>query len=286
MPSLIQSNYKIESLEKIMDQEPVKARPDNFKGEDYDIKFNNISFAYDEEQVIRNISLVAKEKEAIALVGESGSGKSTLAKLLVHYYDVSDGSINIGGQDIREFSLETLGSLISYVSQDTYLFNISILENIRIGKPKATDEEVLLAAKKAQCMDIIKNLPHGYNTIVGGSGNKLSGGEKQRICLARALLKNAVIVVLDEATSFIDAKNEELMNKAIKEAVKDKALIVIAHRLKTISSVDRIYVLKEGQIDSEGKHEDLIKCSEIYKKLWNIGIKSERWNPKGEEYGN
>ena len=145
---------------------------------------------------------------------------------------------------------------------------------------------VLLAAKKAQCMDIIKNLPHGYNTIVGGSGNKLSGGEKQRICLARALLKNAVIVVLDEATSFIDVKNEELMNKAIKEAVKDKALIVIAHRLKTISSVDRIYVLKEGQIDSEGKHEDLIKCSEIYKKPWNIGIKSERWNPKGEEYGN
>lgn len=286
MPALTQLNYKIESLEKIMDQKPIEAGSEDFRGKNYDIRFDNISFAYEDEEVIKDLSLEAKEKEITALVGESGSGKSTLAKLLVHYYDVLSGGITIGGQDIRSFSLETLGGLISYVSQDNYLFNISVLENIRIGNPGATDEEVLSAAKKAQCMDIIESLPQGYNTIVGGAGNKLSGGEKQRICLARALLKNAPVVVLDEATSFIDSKNEELMNKAIREAVKEKTLIVIAHRLKTISGADKIYVMKDGKIDSEGKHDDLINRSEIYKKLWNAAIKSEKWNPKGEKYGN
>ncbi|MCH3964476.1 MAG: ABC transporter ATP-binding protein/permease [Clostridium sp.] len=286
LPALTQLNYKIGNLEKIMDQKPIETGSGSFNGDNYDIKFDNISFAYEDEEVIKDLSLEAKEKEVTALVGESGSGKSTLAKLLVHYYDVLSGSITIGGQDIRNFSLEILGNLISYVSQDNYLFNISLLENIRIGNPKATDKQVLLAAEKAQCMDIIENLPQGYNTIVGGAGNKLSGGEKQRICLARALLKNAPIVVLDEATSFIDSKNEELMNEAIRETVKEKTLIVIAHRLKTISDADKIYVLKDGKIESEGKHEELIEHSEIYKMLWNAGIKSERWNPKGEEYGN
>lgn len=286
MPALTQLNYKIERLEKIMDQNPIETGCEDFTGNNYDIKFNNVSFSYGNEDVIKDLTLEAKEKEVTALVGESGSGKSTLAKLLVHYYDVLSGSITIGGQDIRSFSLETAGKIISYVSQDNYLFNISIMENIRTGKPEATNEEVLSAAEKAQCMDIIKSLPQGYNTVVGGAGNKLSGGEKQRICLARALLKNAPIVILDEATSFIDSKNEELMNKAIRETVKEKTLIVIAHRLKTITDADKIYVLKDGKIDGQGKHEELIEQSEIYKMLWNAGMKSERWNPKGEAYGN
>lgn len=283
LPALAQLNYKIGKLENIMDIEPIETGTESFKGNNYNIEFDNISFAYKDEDVIKGLSLVARKKEITALVGESGSGKSTMAKLLVHYYDVSSGRITIGGQDIRSFSLETLGNLISYVSQDNYLFNISILENIRIGNPKATDQEVLSAAEKAQCTDIIENLPQGVHTIAGAAGNKLSGGEKQRICLARALLKNAPIIVLDEATSFIDSKNEELMNKAITEAVKEKTLIIIAHKLKTIASADKIYVMKDGKIDYEGKHEELIESSHIYKTLWNAGIKSERWNPKGGE---
>lgn len=283
VPALMQINYKIEVLESVMEEEPIKTGTSEFTGANYDVTFNNISFNYDDEVVVNNLTLTAKEGETTALVGESGSGKSTLAKLLVHYYDVGTGSITIGGQDISELSLKTLGNLVSYVSQDVYLFKQSILENIRIGNPRATDEEVMEVAQRAQCVSIFENLSEGIHSIVGTRGDKLSGGERQRICIARALLKDSPIVLLDEAMAYIDAENETLINQALTELSEGKTIITIAHRLMNIMDSEKIYVLEKGNIESEGSHSDLVVSSSIYQKLWNAAIKSENWQPKGGE---
>lgn len=285
VPALTQINYKIEVLESVMEEELIQTDSKAFNGSNYDVTFDGVSFSYDEEAVISNLSLTAKEGETTALVGESGSGKSTLAKLLVHYYDVGDGRITIGGQDIRELSLKTLGNLVSYVSQDVYLFNQSIFENIRIGNPQATEEEVLTAAEKAQCLSIFEHLPEGIHTIVGTRGDKLSGGEKQRICIARALLKDAPIVLLDEAMAYIDAENEKVISQAIAELSKQKTMITIAHRLKNIMNSETIYCLDKGVVETAGTHHDLLDQSDIYRKLWDASIKSENWQPKGSEAG-
>lgn len=285
VPALVQINYKIEGLEAVMDEEPVQTANNAFTGENYNVTFENISFSYEDEPVVNQLTLTAKEGETTAFVGESGSGKSTLAKLLVHYYDVNDGSITIGGQDIRELSLKTLGELVSYVSQDVYLFNQSIFENIRIGNPRATDEEVMEAAKRAQCMSIFENLSEGIHTIVGARGDKLSGGERQRICIARALLKDAPIVLLDEAMAYIDSENEKRINQAMAELAERKTVITIAHRLRHIMNSEKIYVLEKGNIEAAGSHEELLQSSSIYHKLWNAAIKSEKWQPKGGEVG-
>ena len=240
--------------------------PEEGKGK---VVFDHVSFRYPgaEEDVLHDISFTAKAGQKTALVGESGSGKSTLAKLLIHYYDPQKGSISIGGQKLCDMSLEALNSRISYVAQDQYLFNTSLLENIRLGRLTATDEEVIEAAKKAQCMEFIEKLPQGIHSMAGDAGKMLSGGQRQRISLARAILKDAPIVVLDEATAYADPENEEKMEAAIAELVKGKTLVVIAHKLPAIMNADQICVIDHGKLVAAGKHQDLIRSCPEYQKL-------------------
>ncbi|SHJ31965.1 ABC transporter ATP-binding protein [Hespellia stercorisuis] len=274
-PQLI---YKIEELEKMMGAAPLKQSEEGFHGKDYTIDFHQVSFAYKEEEVIHQISLHINPGTMNAFVGESGSGKSTLAKLLVHFYDVGQGSVSIGGQNIAEMSIEALGDQISYVSQEQFLFNMSLLENIRLGKKNATDAEVLEAAHKAQCDEFLNRIEGGIMAMAGDSGKQLSGGERQRISLARAILKDAPIIVLDEATAFMDPENEEKMNQAIAEVIKDKTVIVIAHRLHSIVNADCIFVLKNGRLDASGTHQELLEESGEYNKLWKIAETSANWH--------
>lgn len=279
---LPQVQFKIDNLEKMLEVPPLKQSKKEFNGKNHDVNFQNVHFSYHDVEVLHGITLCAKEGSMTALVGESGSGKSTLAKLLVHFYDISGGSIKIGGQDITDMSIEALNQEISYVSQEQFLFNMSLMENIRLGKPVATDEEVLEAARKAQCNEFLERLEHGIYTMAGDGGKQLSGGERQRISLARALLKNAPIVVLDEATAFIDPENEEKMNEVIAEVVKEKTVIVIAHRLPSIMNADHIVVLKEGNIKAEGTHLELLENSTDYQVLWKAAKDSAMWSVSGQ----
>lgn len=278
VPTLPVVSYKIGHLEALMANEALKQTDAPFSGNNHSISFENVRFAYEETEVLHGISLDVKEGQLIALVGESGSGKSTLAKLLVHFYDVTDGSVKIGGQDIRDMSIEALNNEISYVSQEQFLFNMSLLENIRLGKPDATDDEVMAAAEKAQCGEFLARLEKGIHTMAGDGGKMLSGGERQRISLARAILKNAPIVVLDEATAFMDPENEEKMNRAIAEIIADKTVIVIAHRLHSIMGADKICVMKNGELVSADTHENLLKICAEYQKLWQAAEGSANWN--------
>ena len=229
-------------------------------------------------EVIKDVSFKVAENSVTALVGESGSGKSTLAKLLVHFWDLKDGKISIGGVNINGISFGDLMDLISYVSQDNFLFNESIMENIRIGKPTASDDEVIAASKLAQCHDFIVKLDQGYDTNVGDDGNKLSGGEKQRITIARAILKDAPIIILDEATTFTDSENEDKIQEAINSLVGKKTLIVIAHRLSSIVESDNIILMDDGKLLMQGTHEDLLKNSNKYKLLWEAHVESLNWD--------
>ncbi|MBE6014100.1 MAG: ABC transporter ATP-binding protein [Lachnospiraceae bacterium] len=284
MSVLPQLNYKIVSLENILSAEPLKQGDADFMGEGHNIAFENVTFSYDgEKNAVDDLSLTIDEGSVTALVGESGSGKSTLAKLLVHFYDISSGRITLGGQDLREMSLEALNNQISFVSQEQFLFNMSIMDNIRLGKPEATDEEVMEAAKKAQCMDFLEKLDKGIHSMAGDSGKMLSGGERQRIALARAILKNAPVIVLDEATAFMDPENEDRMNRAIAELISDKTVIVIAHRLYSIKSADKIVVINAGKVEAAGKHEELIASCPMYKQLWDISEGTKNWSAAGEK---
>ena len=286
IPALPQLNYKITALEEILSAGPLHQTDTPFTGRDYTVSFDRVTFAYGDENVVRNVSLTAGPGQKTALVGESGSGKSTLAKLLIHYYDTQEGEITIGGQPIREMSLETLNRQISYVAQDQYLFNTTLLENIRIGRPDASDAEVLEAAEKAQCMEFINTLPEGVLTLAGDAGKRLSGGQRQRIALARAILKDAPIVVLDEATAYADPENEEKMEAAISELVRNKTLFVIAHKLPSIMNADQICVMSHGSLAGAGKHEELLLTCPEYQKLWNASVGSAEWkvtSGKGEQ---
>lgn len=280
MSTLPQVNYKIDSLEKLMSAPPLQQTEKPFMGKDYSIAFENVRFDYKngkDTEVLHGISFSAKQGSLTALVGESGSGKSTLAKLLVHFYDVTGGAVKIGGQDVRDMSIEALNQEISYVSQEQFLFNMSLMENIRLGKLDATDDEVMAAAEKAQCNEFLQRLEKGIHTMAGDGGKQLSGGERQRISLARAILKNAPIVVLDEATAFMDPENEEKMNEAIAEVIRGKTVIVIAHRLHSIVEADQICVLHDGCLSAVGKHEELLKSCPEYEKLWAAAEGSARW---------
>ena len=268
MGLLPQANYKIQALEKAMDRRALKTGEQAFTGQGYDICFEQVHFGYQGEEVIKGISFQALSGQMTALVGESGSGKSTLARLLVHYYDVSGGRICLGGQDIREMSLAALNQQIAYVSQELFLFNRSILENIRIGRPAASDEEVKTAARKAGCEEFILALEQGYDTLAGSAGSSLSGGQRQRIAFARAILKDAPVIVLDEATAFIDPENEQKMNQAIRQIIAGKTVIVIAHKLRQVAGADQIILLKEGKVHRCGRHEELVKDCALYQKLW------------------
>ena len=274
--------YKIEELEKVLDSPPVKEGQNFYQGKSYDICFEHVFFRYDEKEVLHDINLNIKANTKVALVGESGAGKSTLAKLLIHYYDVNNGKIMIGNQNICDMRLEALNELIAYVSQDNFLFNMSLMENIRIGKPTASDEEVVAAAKKAQCMDFINRLSEGIYTKAGDSGNKLSGGERQRITLARAILKDAPIIVLDEATAFTDSENEIKIESVLSELVKHKTLIVIAHRLTTIVNAQQICILDKGNLVDCGTHKELLEKCEIYRNLWEANQDSTQWQIGGK----
>lgn len=277
-----QASYKIQALEKAFDYPELKTGTAPFSGTGHSIEFRNVRFAYKDLEVLKDVSFTAQERQMTALVGASGSGKSTAAKLLVHYYDVSGGEVLIGGQNIREMSLEALNEQIAYVSQDVFLFNKTIADNIRIGKKGATNEEIIAAAKKAQADEFIRELPDGYATLAGEAGSKLSGGQRQRIAFARAILKDAPIVILDEATAFIDPENEQKMNQAIGEIVRDKTIIVIAHKMKSIMNANRIIVLKDGRIAASGCHAELIKTSPEYQNLWRISEETADWTVRGK----
>lgn len=272
-----QINYKIQSLEKMLADAPLLQTDRPFLGTDHSVEFDGIRFSYNETEVLHGVSMHVKEGSLVALVGESGSGKSTLAKLLVHFYDVSGGSIKIGGQDIRDMSVESLNEQISYVAQEQFLFNTSLLDNIRLGRLDATDEQVMAAAEKAQCTEFLDRLENGIHTMAGDGGKQLSGGERQRISLARAILKDAPIVVLDEATAFMDPENEEKMNAAIASVIEGKTVIVIAHRLQSIVDADMICVLDDGNLAATGTHKQLLGSCPGYQKLWQAAQGSANW---------
>lgn len=233
----------------------------------YDIEFKDVYFGYDNYSVINGISFIAKQGEITALIGSSGSGKTTVAKLAARFWDIDRGKILIGGKDISEVDPETLLKNFSIVFQDVILFNTSIKDNIKIGKKNATDEEITRAAKIARCDDFINKMPNGIDTIIGENGQRLSGGERQRISIARAILKDAPIILLDEATASLDVENESLIQEALSELIKEKTVIVIAHRLRTIRNADKIVLLNAGKIEAVGTDSELCKSSEFYKAM-------------------
>ena len=234
-----------------------------------DLELKDVRFAYQEKDVLHGISMVIPENSFVALVGPSGSGKSTIARLIASLWDVTSGSISLGGTDIRRISQEAYADKIAFVSQDNYLFNMTVRENIRIGRPSATDAEVEEAARQSGCHNFILGLEKGYDTLVGSSGGHLSGGERQRISIARAMLKAAPIVILDEATAYTDPENEAVIQRSVSRLTAGKTLIVIAHRLSTVVDADKIYVIKDGQIDDAGTHEELLNHHGLYEKMWN-----------------
>lgn len=263
-------------IEGILNSRELSHKEMNREEKGNSIRLKDVDFSYKEgKKVLDKVSLEIDEGSVNALVGLSGSGKSTIAKLMAGFWDVDAGEIKIGGVNIKNMPLEKITSLISYVSQDNFLFDMSIKDNIRVGKKDASDDEIIDICKKSGCHDFIVGLTNGYDTIVGEGGGHLSGGERQRISIARAMIKNAPIVILDEATSYMDPENERVIQEAISKLVKGKTLVIIAHRLKTITDVDKIFVINNGKVEACGKHKELLSTSMIYKELWNAAIRGE-----------
>lgn len=237
-----------------------------------DIVLDDVHFSYSDKEILHGISMTIHSGEFIALVGPSGSGKSTVARLIASLWDTDSGSISLGGVDIRDIPLNDYNKKIAYVSQDNFLFDLSVRENIRLGDQSATDKEVEEAARKCGCHDFIMGLENGYDTVVGTSGGHLSGGERQRIAIARAMLKNADIIILDEATAYTDPENESLIQRSVASLVKGKTLIVIAHRLSTVKNADRLYVISDGNIEEQGTHDELLAKNGLYSSMWTAHI--------------
>ncbi|MEE0872233.1 MAG: ABC transporter ATP-binding protein [Ruminococcus sp.] len=273
---MFMSEVSANRLTEIYDT-PTAEGADTFTPEGHDIVFENVGFAYDNEQVLKGVSFTAKEGEVTALVAPSGSGKSTCARLAARLWDITDGSIKVGGVDINSIDPETLLTDYSMVFQDVVLFDDTVMENIRLGKHGATDEEVRAAAKAANCDEFVNKLPQGYDTPIGENGAKLSGGERQRISIARALLKNAPIVLLDEATASLDVENETKVQGALSTLLQNKTVLVIAHRMRTVQAADQIIVLKDGKVAEAGKPEDLLKQNGEFAKMLRLQQQSAGW---------
>ena len=245
--------------------------------ENCDIELSHVTFAYNQEDVLKDVSCKIPQGSIIAFVGPSGSGKSTVIKLIARFWDVQKGKITVGGKDIKTIEPESLMSYMSFVFQDVSLFNDTVINNIRIGNPNASDEQVIAAAKAAYCDEFIREMPDGYQTVLGENGSTLSGGERQRISIARALLKNAPVILLDEATASLDPENEVLVQKAIAKLVEGKTVIMIAHRLRTVADADQILVLEDGKLVERGTHKELMKKKGLYQRLYHIQQESLRW---------
>jgi ATP-binding cassette subfamily B protein len=244
----------------------------------YDIEFKNVKFSYEDgETVLKDVSFVAKQGEVTALIGPSGGGKTTVSRLASRFWDIDAGQITVGGMDISKIDPEKLLSMYSIVFQNVTLFNNTVLENIRIGRKEATDEEVMAAAKLAHCDEFIEKLPDGYNTLIGENGSELSGGERQRISIARAFLKDSPIILMDEATASLDVDNESLIQEAISDLIKDKTVLIIAHRMRTVDGADKIVVLKDGTVAESGSPSKLRESDGIYKHMISVQMQSEKW---------
>ena len=277
-PIFPQLKQKAQKIEDVFGEEEIADKGAAVQLRNHAVSFKDVTFAYNDTDVLKDVSFTAEEGRITALVGESGAGKSTLAKLLVRFWDIKKGAIKIGGVDTKDIGFGELMNMVSYVSQDIFLFNTMLMENIRMGQPDATDEQVVEMAKLAQCHDFIMEQEKGYDTMAGDAGDKLSGGQKQRISIARALLKNAPVVVLDEATSFTDPENEDKIQEALAGLIHGKTLIVIAHRLSTIIEADNIILMDSGRVSAQGTHKELLEQSETYRRLWQASQESMNWD--------
>ena len=287
MENIREMKFNIESIEGLLNMRTLPQPEKRVDLKSHDIVMSEVHFSYtgdQKDEVLHGIDLAMPEGSYTALVGPSGGGKSTVAKLISRFWDVTEGSITIGGVNVKDMPLQQLSEMVSFVTQDNFLFRCSILENIRLGDPNATDEQVKEAARKACCEEFIKKLPMGYDTPAGEAGKCLSGGEKQRIAIARIMLKNAPIVILDEATAFTDPENEDKLQKSIEALTKGKTLLVIAHRLSTIADADQIVVLKNGCVEAKGTQEELLDNCALYQRMWQAHVGARHW-AVGEKKG-
>ena len=277
LAAMINAEYNMERLQEIADQ-PVQGGSSEFRPDGYDIVFDHVRFSYDgERDVLRDVSFTARQGEVTAIIGPSGEGKTTAAKLAARFWDLDSGRITVGGVDISRIDPETLLSCYSIVFQDVTLFNTTVMDNIRIGRRGATDEEGMSAARAANCDDFVSRLPEGYMTVIGENGAKLSGGERQRVSIARALLKDAPIILLDEATASLDTECETQVQQAISELVRDKTVLIVAHRMRTIEGADRIVVLRDGTVEEDGSPDQLMAEGGTFSNMVRLQSSSEGW---------
>ena len=277
LAAIISTKTNIARMKEILDHD-VQTGSEQLTNKGYDIQFDHVKFAYDtSETVLEDVSFTAKQGEVTALVGPSGGGKTTVSRLAARFWDASSGKITVGGMDVSKIDPEKLFSLYSIVFQDVTLFNNTIMENIRIGRKDATDEEVIAAAKLANCTDFIEKLPDKWDTMIGENGSELSGGERQRISIARAFLKDAPIILMDEATASLDVDNESVIQESISKLIRNKTVLIIAHRMRTVDGVDKIVVLKDGVVAEQGTPADLKAGNGIYKHMVDLQLQSEQW---------
>ena len=281
-----QMQMTVEELQRYLDMPELPEPENRAELSRYDVALKNVRFSYSgqrADEVLHGVSLHLSQGSFTALVGPSGGGKSTVAKLIARFWDVTEGEITIGGVNIKNIPLFQLADTVSFVTQDNFLFRCSLKENIRLGNPSASDEDVYAAARAAQCEEFISKLPQGYDTPAGEAGKRLSGGEKQRIAIARMILKNAPVVILDEATAFTDPENEEKLQQSIAALTRGKTLLVIAHRLSTIRNADNIVVLKSGEVIAQGRQEELLQTCPLYRQMWQAHIGAKDWAVSGKE---
>lgn len=277
LAAIIAAEVQCERMNEILSHE-MQTGEEKLANNGTDIVFDHVAFSYNEkEKVLRDVSFTAKQGEVTALIGPSGGGKTTVSRLAARFWDINGGSIKVGGMNVSGIDPESLMSLYSIVFQDVTLFNNSVMENIRIGKKNATDEEVIVAAKLANCEDFVSEMEDGWNTMIGENGSELSGGERQRLSIARAFLKDAPIILLDEATASLDVDNETLIQESLSKLIKNKTVLIIAHRMRTVANVDKIVVLKDGVVAEQGRPEDLVQKNGIYKHMQSMQMKAAEW---------